>query len=56
MKTQSQLAIGLGLALLVASGPARADNEGEKNDRHHDQDERAQIEPNAGNWRTWVIS
>ena len=54
MKTQSQLAMVLGFALLVTSGAVRADNE--KSEGPHDKDERAQIEPNAGNWRTWVIS
>ena len=49
MKTRPHLAIGIGLLLIVAciSTEARADGGGR---------DRAQIEPTAGTWRTWVIS
>jgi len=49
MKRQSPLAIGIGLSLIVTclTTQARADAE---------KPHRAQIEPTAGNWRTWVIS
>jgi membrane-associated phospholipid phosphatase len=49
MRTQSHLAMVIGLSLIVASitTEARADGGGR---------DRAQIEPTAGTWRTWVIS
>jgi membrane-associated phospholipid phosphatase len=56
MKTKSRLAISMGLSLIIASitTQSRADNR--DHERRDDQDGRVQIEPNAGQWRTWVIS
>jgi membrane-associated phospholipid phosphatase len=56
MKTQSQLPISLGLALLVAFGASRAVADDKFDEPPRDKDQRAQIEPTAGQWRTWVIS
>src|SRR6266403_485180 len=60
--SKNRLALAaLALALVAPTSPGRA-NDGRNKDKHesHDlrdgPDERAQIEPNAGNWRTWVIS
>jgi membrane-associated phospholipid phosphatase len=60
MKTKSHLAIGVGLSLIVASITiqARADDHDRDRDQDHRDgpDEHSQIEPDAGHWRTWVIS
>jgi membrane-associated phospholipid phosphatase len=56
MQTKTPLAFSLGLSLIVASisTQTHADDWGhQKRDGHDDS---ASIEPNAGNWRTWVIS
>ncbi len=49
MKTRSHLATGIGMSLIVACIASRAHADGGGRDR-------AQIEPTAGTWRTWVIS
>src|ERR1035437_9783784 len=66
MRNQSYLAMGLslvGLSLVVASITATTqmhvmaqERPDGPDQRGHDSDERTPIEPNAGNWRTWVIS
>ncbi|MEY2394626.1 MAG: hypothetical protein QOF94_971, partial [Acidobacteriaceae bacterium] len=56
MKTQSHVAIGFGLSLILGSITVQAGGDREEHERRDHPDERAQIEPNAGNWRTWVIS
>ena len=63
MKTTSHLAIRMGVSLIVASIAATTltqvvageDRDG-RDDRGQGAEDRAQIEPNAGSWRTWVIS
>ena len=61
MRNQSCLAMGL--SLVVASITATTqmhvmaqERPDGPDQRGHDSDERTPIEPNAGNWRTWVIS
>ena len=56
MKTQSNLALGMGLSLIVVSITAIAHGDAVAQERPDGPDQTAQIEPNAGNWRTWVIS
>src|SRR5437667_3364547 len=56
MKTQSNLALGVGLSLIVVSITTIAHRDAVAQERLDGPDQRAQIEPNAGNWRTWVIS
>ena len=60
--SKNKLALAaLALALVALASPGRAKDGKDKDKResrgHHDgPDESVQIEPNAGNWRTWVIS
>ena len=60
--SKNKLALAaLALALVAPASPGRAKDGKDKDKResrgHHDgPDESVQIEPNAGNWRTWVIS
>src|SRR5438445_13409490 len=56
MKTQSNLALGVSLSLIVASITSIAHRDAIAQERVDGPDQGAQIEPNAGNWRTWVIS
>src|SRR5881392_1248988 len=56
MKTKSHLVISMGLSLILASIAAQARADGREHERRDRPEERAQIEPDAGNWRTWVIS
>jgi membrane-associated phospholipid phosphatase len=46
MKNQSRVVLGFGLSMLLAASTCYADP----------PDERAPLEPTAGQWRTWVIS
>src|SRR5436189_1945020 len=62
MSNKNKFALAaLAFALVDLSSPGRADDgkdkdKSESHDRRGGPEERAQIEPNGGNWRTWVIS
>src|SRR5437660_6638112 len=56
MKTQSHFAIGMAMSLIVASITSTGQRDAVAQERLDGPDQGAQIEPNAGNWRTWVIS
>src|SRR5437879_11226944 len=56
MKTQSNLAFGMGLSLIAASITSTGQRDAVAQERRDGPDQGAQIEPNAGTWRTWVIS
>jgi len=56
MKTKSHLVISMGLSLILAGIAAQARADGREHARRDRPDERTQTEPDAGNWRTWVIS
>jgi len=56
MKTRAHLAIGVSLSLIVASLTVPPRAEGQNAEHRHGQDDGSPIEPNAGQWRTWVLS
>jgi len=56
MKLQSRLASGMGLSLILVCMTTSARADDEKYEVPASRQEHAQIEPTAGNWRTWVIS
>ena len=64
MRTYSQLAIGTGMSLIIASIvttiPTSAQSQRPRGDHEqgeeHPQEQQPQIEPGAGEWRTWVIA
>src|ERR1051326_4909384 len=56
MNIKSRLAISMGVSLIVASITIQARADGLDHERRDGHDEDSQIEPNAGSWRTWVIS
>jgi len=56
MKTKSQLALGMGLSLILAGIPVQAHDDHDEHDRRDHSEDRPQTEPHAGDWKTWVIS